>query len=180
MEAHTPSRSAALDIIRASRSRLDQLIAPLTDDDVGTPATLGGGSWSIKDLIGHLTSWEARALRWLESSDAMDQRSYPSTDEFNAAEVQRRADWSLRSVRAEAAAIHQRLIDSIDRFDDDAWLAVVPVPGREPVTRGAVVGRILAGDEHGLFAHDLAHLNDVEAYVRSRTSTDPTDRPPVA
>lgn len=168
-----PSRSEAIEIIRSSRARLEALIAALSDDETAAPATLGGGDWSIKDLLGHLASWEERALPWLESSDAADTRSFAPTDEFNAAEVEKKAGWSLSDVRDESARVHQRLLRSIEDLDDDTWLAEVPIPGHDPVARGFLVGMILAGDEHGAFAHDLAHLNDVDAYVKSRGSDGP-------
>jgi hypothetical protein len=150
------------------------LIAGLSDEEVEAAATLGGGSWSIRDLIGHLASWEERALPWLGSADAFDSRSFPSTDEFNEAEVARKASWSLAALREEARQVHRRVLDSIEGLDEEAWLADAPVPGRDPHPRGFVVGKILGGDEHGLFAHDLAHLNDVEVYVRALSSGSPT------
>lgn len=167
MGVELPSREAAIGIIRDARARVDELIGALSDSDVEATATLGGGNWSIKDLIGHLASWEERALPLFESPAAYDRRSFPPTDEFNAAEVRRKADWSLAKVRDHARETHQRLLESIDRLDDETWLADVPVPDHDAAPRGFVIGMILAGDEHGLFAHDLAHLNDVEAYVRS-------------
>lgn len=170
MAVDVPSRDAAIGIISDSRARLEELIAELSDAQVEAAATLGGGSWSIKDLIGHLTSWEERALPWLGSADAIDARSFPPTDEFNAAEVDRKASWALAKVRDEGRRVHRELLDSIELLNDAAWLSVVPVPGRDPHPRGLVVGMILAGDEHGLFAHDLAHLKDVEAYVRALSS----------
>lgn len=105
---------------------------------------------------------------WLESADGSDPPSFPPTDEFNAAEVERRTGWALHEVREEALRVHQQLLESIERLDEEAWLADVPVPNGDPHPRGFVVGKILGGDEYGLFGHDLAHLKDVETYVRDR------------
>lgn len=160
------TRAEALTTLREARARLTALIEDLSDEQIEAPATLGGGDWSIKDLIGHLAAWEERALPWVESADGTDGRTYPPTDEFNAQQVERRGGWPLNRVRDEAAHTRTRLIDAIERLDDAAWQAEVPVPGHDPLPRGVLVGMILAGDEHGPFAHDLAHLSDVEAYVR--------------
>lgn len=168
MDVETPSREAAIGIIRDARARLDELIEGLSDSQIEAKGTLGGGDWSVKDLIGHLASWEQRSLPWLQSADASDPRSFPPTDEFNAEEVERRRSWALHEVREEALRVHQQLVESIEGLDDEAWLADVPVPNRDPHPRGFVVGKILGGDEYGLFAHDLAHLKDVEKYVRDR------------
>lgn len=65
MDVETPSREAAIGIIRDARARLDELIEELSDSQIEAKGTLGGGDWSVKDLIGHLASWEQRSLPWL-------------------------------------------------------------------------------------------------------------------
>ncbi len=167
MSGETPSRHDALSIIRDARLRLSALIGQLSDAELETSAALGGGDWSVKDLIGHLASWEERALLWLDAPTSVDPSSYPATDEFNAAEVDRKASWTLTHVQDHARTTHDGVLAAIESTDDETWFADVRVPGRDdPVPRGLVVGMILAGDEHGLFAHDLAHLADVEMYVQ--------------
>ncbi len=161
-----PSREEAVNIIRESRARLTQLIDGLSDSQLETPETLEGASWSVKNLMGHLASWEERGLRLLDTGGDSPQPSYPPTDEFNAAEVARKAEWPLSRIQQEAVETHNRLIDAIENMSDEAWATNVPVPGRGDHPLGFVVGMTLAGDEHGLFAHDLAHLADVDAYVR--------------
>jgi hypothetical protein len=37
-------------------------VEPLNRDDFVRSATITGGYWSAKDLVGHLTSWEEHAL----------------------------------------------------------------------------------------------------------------------
>jgi uncharacterized protein (TIGR03083 family) len=165
-DAVLPSREEALRIVRDARARLTKLLDGFDDPQLEKPAALGGGSWSIKDLIGHLASWEERALSWFEKGGESE-KPYPPTDEFNAAEVARKAEWPLNRIQEEAIETHNRLLDSIEKTNDEAWAANVPVPGRGDHPLGFIVGMTLAGDEHGLFAHDLAHLSDVEAYVSS-------------
>lgn len=160
------SRKDAIKTLRDARARLTPLIDGLSDTQLQTSATLGGGSWSIKDLLGHLASWEERALHRLEGGGAPPKMSYPPTDDFNAAEVERKARLPLGVVKDEAVRSHERLIEAIENTSDEAWLSEVLVDG-DTLQLGQLVGRILAGDEHGPFAHDLAHLADVEAYVRT-------------
>ena len=162
-----PTREEALKILREARARLTKLLNGLDDAKLESPAALGGGSWSIKDLVGHLASWEERAIRWFEAGSRPEAHTYPETDEFNAREVARKAEWPLQRVKEEASETHNRLLEAIEKSSDDAWAAQVPVPGRGDHPFGFIVGMTLAGDEHGLFAHDLAHLADVEAYVSS-------------
>lgn len=160
------SRQDAIETLRDARARLTALIDGLSDMQLQTSATLGGGSWSIKDLLGHLASWEERALHWLERGGAPPKATYPPTDEFNAAEVERKARSPLDVVKDETRRSHKRLIEAIESTPDELWLSRVPVDG-DTLQLGQLVGMILAGDDHGPFAHDLAHLADVEAYVRS-------------
>jgi hypothetical protein len=138
----------------------------LTDEQLETPATIGDGDWSAKDLIGHVASWEELALDWLRTGAAPDP-AQPPTDEFNAQNVASKRDLSLDRLREESAQTHAALLAAIEQLDDERWGAEVDVPGRGRAELGRVIGYVLAGDEHGLFAHDLAHVADLEAYVRS-------------
>ncbi|HYT29616.1 MAG TPA: DinB family protein, partial [Actinomycetota bacterium] len=69
------------------------------------PATIGGGDWSAKDLLGHITAWEEVALERLRS--ARSGRPLPAfptggVDRFNADRVAADRQRSLGEVRSRA------------------------------------------------------------------------------
>ena len=53
-----PTRAEAREILVASRGRTESLIEGLSDARLKTQGQLGGGQWSIKDLLGHLAESE--------------------------------------------------------------------------------------------------------------------------
>ncbi|MBA2608134.1 MAG: DinB family protein, partial [Actinobacteria bacterium] len=101
MKAFTPiwrtaTREQAIGILQGTREVTDSLIDNLSARRLTVAGPLGGGVWSIKDLIGHLATWEERALvilgarkpasgsgnapqttdeRWLERTDIGGKRS---------------------------------------------------------------------------------------------------------
>lgn len=162
-----PTRNQALEILQTSRARIDALIDGLSDAQLATPTSLGGGDWSIKDLIGHLAGWEEFALARITGKRPPHlSGSFNSADELNAAEIERKRAWSVAKVRKDAERVRTALLDAIENMDDDRWLSKVDV-GKGKSALALVVGRTLIGGRHGPFAHDLAHLYDLQRSVKS-------------
>jgi hypothetical protein len=162
-----PTRAEALEILRNSRVRTEALIAGVDEAQMKTLAALGGGNWSVKDLIGHLAGWEELALVHITGQRPRHlPRAFTSADEFNAAEIERKRDWSLAKVRKDAERVRTALLAAIESMDDEHWMSKVEA-GKGRSTLALVLGRTLAGGRHGLFAHDLAHLRDLDRSVRS-------------
>lgn len=62
----TPTRAQAVKILTTCRSWTDSMTATLSDTQMVAPTSLGDGTWSVKDLLGHLAGWETRGLELLE------------------------------------------------------------------------------------------------------------------
>jgi hypothetical protein len=173
-----PSRLEALATLADGRARVDQLVARLSDDQMTVPATIGGGDWSAKDLIGHLATWEALALGtiqewqrreipWVERDEGVF--SAPATgkvDAFNARSVAEKAILGLAEVRSEAEMVHLDLIDAIGSVGDAEWskTAFYPTPKGRRRKLATLVGSVLGAPQRP-FGHAFAHLPDLEAYV---------------
>ena len=56
------SRAEAIEKLHDGQSRLEILVARLSDEEMVEPGTIGGGDWSAKDLIGHIAWWEEIAM----------------------------------------------------------------------------------------------------------------------
>jgi hypothetical protein len=174
----TPSRHEAVSTLREGQKRLDELLARLSDEDLVKPATIGGGDWSAKDLIGHVAAWEEQALisltEWRRGEmPAVERPGGPMSgsdgvDAFNARAVDEKRGVSLQGVVEHARATHQDLLEAIDGLSDEEWLAKAPYQGTDGRDRllATLLGFLTAAPER-LFGHVFAHLPDLEAYVRS-------------
>lgn len=167
MSPTVPSREQALATLEDGDARLRDLTEGLSDEQLTAPATIGGGDWSAKDLIGHVAFWEELALLALT---VWNQGAEPDTvgavDEVNAANHVRKATWSLERVLTESREVHERLIREIDALSDDAWTAPAPETFARRESLGARLGG-LTGAADGMFRHAFAHLDDLRAYVES-------------
>jgi uncharacterized protein (TIGR03083 family) len=161
----TPTQAQAKEILVTSRSRTDALIGELNDAHLKVRTPLGGGDWSIKDLLGHLSGYEEQAVGVATGKKPrFDYSKFNSIDERNAADTERKRNWSLKRVRENLEQMRSALLEAIDAMDEQTWKAKIPTrSGRSSLA--LVLGRLLAGDRHGLFAHDLAHIRDLEKSV---------------
>jgi hypothetical protein len=87
--------------------------AGLPDDALLVPGVTG--DWSIRDLIAHVTWWDAEAIAHLPAvlaggAPPRYSVTWGGIDAFNAMKTQEKAGLSLAEVRAEAEATHDRLL----------------------------------------------------------------------
>jgi DinB superfamily len=87
--------------------------AGLTDEQMLIPGVCG--EWSVRDLIAHVTWWDAEALKHLPlvlegGRPTRYSVTYGGIDAFNALMTERKADLTLDEVRQEAVETHQRLV----------------------------------------------------------------------
>ena len=166
-----PTRHQAIHVLQSGRARIEELLDRLPSKGMTTPG-LGGGTWSPRDLIGHLASWEEYALdalaAWERDERApIDELQFTlSTSRINDQAVQRKAAWSVARVRHDAERTHQELVEAIAGMSDARWNAPTTSRGRKPL--GARVGAIVGGAR--LFDHDGSHLKSLAAFVERHAS----------
>lgn len=160
-----PTRAEAEEILTYSRSRTLALVNQLEPRQMKVPTLLGGGTWSVKDLLGHLSGYEEQAVALaVGERPRFDFWRFSSVDERNAADLERKRTWTVKRVLEDLASTRLRLLEVIDNMDDERWTAKVQTrTGRSALA--LVLGRLLVGGPHGLFAHDLAHIRDLERSV---------------
>lgn len=87
----------------------------LTEAQLTQPGALG--EWSVKDVLAHVTTWEAEALQHLPTvaRGARPPRyaSQGGIDAFNARTADLKRHLPLETVLAEMLATHARLIDYV-------------------------------------------------------------------
>ena len=64
-------RQEALATLAEGDAALGALFAQLSSDQLIEPATIGGGDWSAKDLLGHIAFWEELAAQTLAASSPL-------------------------------------------------------------------------------------------------------------
>jgi uncharacterized protein (TIGR03083 family) len=163
-----PTQAEAIRILAEEHGTVAELIARLRPHDFTRPATIGGGDWSAKDLLGHLTSWEEHALvalaAWRRGEPAPIQRALrtPGLNATNAEAVEADRKRSPQEVRTRFDEVHARLVDEIRAMTSAKWEA--PPRPRSRRSLGVVLGGIV-GSPAGEFAHASAHLPDLRAFV---------------
>jgi DinB family protein len=166
----TPTRRRAITMLERGRAATDTLIAAIPPRQLSTQG-LGGGTWSARDLIGHLASWEEYALDALEAWERgirprIDETWFTvSTNALNAANVERKATWSLAQVRRRSAATHDELLERLRAMSDHRWREPGSKRGRKTV--GERLGGILGGPA-GPFRHDEAHHESLRTFLDQR------------
>ena len=74
-------------------------------------------AWSVKDLIGHVTSWERQAMKTIgafqEDGDAAV-LEWAEVDEFNAVMAEANSARALQELRSDMMAVHDDFLDFIE------------------------------------------------------------------
>jgi hypothetical protein len=161
------AKADALAALAREHDEVTGLVDRLAPGDAVRPG-LGGGEWSPKDLLGHLTSWEEYALAamgaWLDGRTApIDQalRSKGLTA-VNREAVARKAGRPYPAVRGAFDEVHRALLDALKTISPERWDA--PATTRSKRSLGERIGGVLGGAGGG-YHHAASHLPDLRAFV---------------
>jgi hypothetical protein len=167
----TPTRGEAVAILQSCRAWTDARVGALTAKEREEPTPLGDGTWSAKDLLGHLATHEDRALLLMgaRGRSAADEALFQDVAAFNEHHRQLKAGWSLRKVERDYASTRDELVEAIRAMDEDRWLEKIPA-GQGRSARGLVLAKALNGDKYGYCAHDFAHGRGLDAAVARLTA----------
>jgi hypothetical protein len=158
----------AVERLEEGQRALDEALAGLTDEQVRRPATLGGGDWSVKDLIDHIVSWERRALEVFDAAahDAPFEAliGIRAVDVLNERNITASRGRSLRDLRRDAQTTHGELMAGVAGQTAAGWRSLVTMSTGRRHQLGTLVGATTAGPS-GPFMHVWAHLPDVHGYL---------------
>ena len=91
--------------------------AGLSDAELSEPRAVG--EWSVKDIVAHVTTWEAEALQYLpliaEGGRPPRYTRYGGIDAFNAQTTERKRGLSIQDVLRDLDDTHRRLVDLVQR-----------------------------------------------------------------
>ena len=167
------TRDEALATLAEGQRRVDELLAGVSHDDLVRPATIGGGDWSAKDLIGHLATWEEASIDAIADVRRGRVPAIETTfgqeggvDRYNAERIPELAALSLEQVRDRASATHETLSSLIRDMSDQEWFARVPYETERRRTLANLLGSITGAPKRP-FGHAFAHLPDLQGFIRT-------------
>ena len=111
------------------------------------------GTWSLKDIVGHVATWEAEyvtALRELRDGKrpAALEIQVADVDRWNEDHVERKRDLNFWSVLEQLRGGRQRLLEELGHFEDD-----------EVVGDDSMVELVV----RGVIEHDREHWREIAA-----------------
>ncbi len=128
---HAPmDKHTLIALLEAERQHFNAAIAHLTDDElVSVPLEV---SWTGKDLLAHISAWEAHLLEWLATAEQGQPLNLPEgsgwdpyIETFNMQAYERNRERSLEAIRHDYAAVYATLLERLgalpDRGDDPRW-----------------------------------------------------------
>ena len=117
------------------------------------------GGWSVKDLLGHVTTWEEEAIKAMDlmakGQPQPRYRQYGGVDGFNARESGKKAGLSLKDVQSRLMETHRRLMSVVADMAEEHWATETRIRRR------------LRIDTYG---HYRLHRNQIMAWRRERGS----------
>ncbi|MGH2531513.1 MAG: ClbS/DfsB family four-helix bundle protein [Thermomicrobiales bacterium] len=165
------TKEALLETLRASRAEWEALLDEVGETRMTEPGV--AGDWSVKDLLGHLTSyhrvWGALANAAVTGvpptlRDLYDLDEFPpaaaswTLEQQNAAIRAHYAPFPLAAVITRWRAATDLLINSVSDLTDEDVIAA----DRFPWTRGKPLIEAIAGDT---YEHAREHAEQVRAWL---------------
>ena len=103
------NRAQLLKRIEGRWETLHQTMEGLPEKAVMEPGVVG--QWSVKDVMGHVTTWEKETLTHLHAiMRGMPTPQYDGVDPFNARESAKKQGLPLQEIRRQMAETHEELL----------------------------------------------------------------------
>jgi len=118
------NRQQLLQKLDQAWSELKDSYAGLSDAQLREPGVIG--DWSVKDVLAHVTWWEAEALKHLplilqQGRPPRYSARYGGIDAFNALMTERKQDLSLADVLFLQEETHGRLVEYIRSVPEEQF-----------------------------------------------------------
>jgi len=140
-----------------SRRALHQAIEGLNEEEMTQVQV--EGVWTVKDVLGHIASWEEICLAPLchyVDGGPFDAQVIKDYLAWNDEQATRKRDIPLDAILDELATIRQELVTTASKLSADQWEGRVSVPwgGRETVAEAL----------DGLCQHELEHVRTIQQW----------------
>ena len=113
----------------AAWAAIKESFAGLSDSQLKEPGVTG--NWSVKDILAHVTTWEAEALKYLPLilqgiRPPRYSNMYGGIDAFNAKMTEQERSLSLSDVVRQFDETHHQLIDYISSAPEELFTGETP------------------------------------------------------
>lgn len=161
---HPPSleadKQALVARLKDAREALLTLVRNLPIDQVEAPGAMG--DWSVKDIIGHIASWEDRLLTMTQMvlNGQADKIDWIDSDEalqaWNHRQQRRKQDWSWSDTIRELALLREEVLWNVDGIE----------PAQLFQPHDLAAGRVSPAELlEGIAAHDQEHLVELRTWA---------------
>jgi uncharacterized damage-inducible protein DinB len=145
-----------------SRQTLHQAIEGLSEEEMTQVQV--EGVWTIKDVLGHIASWEETCLEPLRryaDGGRFEVEVIKDYMAWNDEQAARKRDISLDVILDELAAVRQGLVEAASRLSAGQWKQRVPFSWGGEGTIAEVLDVF--------YQHELEHVRSIQQWRGSRS-----------
>lgn len=149
--------------MRKGYADFEALLGPLSDTQLTTPGV--NGEWSIKDMLAHLATWQARAAQILEAASRNEKpeldppiQNDEDMNRFNDERFIANRSLPLDQAWWDFRASYQRFLRAVEVLSEEDLFNA----GRFAWMKGNALGELVAGDS---FEHYDEHAPMIEKWL---------------
>jgi len=150
-----------LEKIRTARARLEAAIAGLDEEAMARPGVVG--EWSVKDVLAHVTVWEAElvtALWYTTLGRRPRLADIRNVDSWNARRYEENKDRPLDRIVADFHGVYEQLLQRVEKLTDEE----LNEPRRYEWLGDSPLAEWIAANSYD---HEEEHAAQIEAYRKS-------------
>jgi uncharacterized protein (TIGR03083 family) len=160
MEFNEMSKSDIRKSLDESRKRLTAVIEGLSEEEMQLPTL--AGEWSVKDVLIHLTMWEAELIKLLwQTSQGMRPNtahfSKDSIDDINANWFEANLARSLDRVMEDFHGVRRQTLRRLENFTDDELNDTERFPWLKGLSLGEKIAR-------STYKHEAEHEQQIKIW----------------
>jgi hypothetical protein len=158
-----------LENLRREHDALAATLRTLSPAQMTTPGVHGdgGGTWTVKDILSHITWWEQSVFGWLGLPHAAARSAVPSgelsDDEYNAAIYEGNKNRSLDEVMQAFERSYATLLETLEGASDER----LSQP-RQGAPDSPPIWELVPGNT---YEHYTAHHDAIRAWLDSQTGS---------
>jgi hypothetical protein len=157
------NKSELLNALKMEQQHMSKTIADLSDEAMETPGVIPG--WSVKDILVHLTLWEAELVKLLwQASQGIKPTTIHfrdvSVDETNERWHEENKTRPLERILVDFNGVRKQTIRRVENFPEKA----LTDPDHYPWLGGTPLWKWIAIDT---FEHEAEHISQIESWKKA-------------
>lgn len=162
------NKKELIDNLEDQRELFLDLIENLPEETLTTPGVVG--QWSIKDILAHISRWEAELVKLLwqisqgQRPTSMHFTNKGTVDQVNQVWYEESASRTIARVLDDFQSVRNQTVLRIEGFSDRD----LTDPKRYPVLGGRALWEYIEGDS---FGHEIEHMADIQSWLQQKGSS---------